>query len=96
MTDQILSIKDYSFSISLGIDPITWERIDKEASGYFTAQLVKKNIAQVGSRKFDFSNEIKIGFDAFGEETERQINEHLLAVYRLVAAGAKEYGLEEF
>ncbi|MBW3700582.1 hypothetical protein [Bacillus altitudinis] len=95
MTGQTLRINEYVFRISSGIDPMTGERIDKEAYGYFKANLIKKNIAQVGSRKIDFSNEITVGFDAFGEETKKQINDHLLAVYRLVAAGAEEYGLEE-
>lgn len=95
MTEQTLRIKDCTFRIIEGVDPDTWEMTGKEADGYFSAHLIKKNIAQVGKAKIDFSNEIRIGFGDFGEETKKQINDHLLAAYMLVVAVAKEYGLEE-
>ncbi|KIL12174.1 hypothetical protein B4127_1505 [Bacillus pumilus] len=95
MTEQTLRIKDYYFRIIEGVNTETWELTGKEADGYFKADLIKKNIAQVGSKKIDFSNEIKVDFNVFGEETKKQINEHLMAVYKLVVEGAKEYGLEE-
>lgn len=96
MSDQKLRFNNLWFEVYFDYDPFTEEIINTNISGVINMRLSKKNIFQVGNRQYDFENEIKVGYDAFGKETEVKIKEHLLAVYRLIAEGAKDDGLVEF
>ncbi|KIN36757.1 MULTISPECIES: hypothetical protein [Bacillus] len=97
MSEQKLRIGEIRYEVYNDYDPFTEEYLGKKlGNAYFIAEIEKENVAQVGNRKINYSNEVKIGFDAFGEETKEKIKEHLLAAYSLIAEGAKDDGLVEY
>ncbi|CAF1916977.1 hypothetical protein [Bacillus subtilis] len=96
MSEQKLRIGEIRYEVFDDYDPFTEEYLGKTlANAYFIAEIKKENVVQVGNREINYSSDVKIGFDAFGEETKEKIKEHLLAAYSLIAQGAKDYGLEE-
>ncbi|MFT4400518.1 hypothetical protein ACMX2I_10815 [Bacillus sp. SW14] len=97
MSEQKLRIGEIRYEVFDDYDPFTGEYLGKTlANEYFIAEIKKENVVQVGNRKINYSNDVKIGFDAFGEETKEKIKEHLLAAYSLIAEGVKDDGLVEF
>ncbi|NDJ99829.1 hypothetical protein [Bacillus subtilis] len=97
MSEQKLRIGEIRYEVFDDYDPFTGEYLGKNlANAYFIAQIKKENVVQVGNRKINYSSDVKIGFDAFGEETKEKIKEHLLAAYSLIAEGAKDDGLVEY
>ncbi|AYF11353.1 hypothetical protein [Bacillus subtilis] len=95
MSEQKLRIGEIRYEVFDDYDLYTGEYLGKTlGNAYFIARIKKESVVQVGIQKINYSSDAKIGFDAFGEETEEKIKEHLLAVYSLIAAGAKDYGLE--
>ncbi|CAF1851451.1 hypothetical protein [Bacillus subtilis] len=97
MSEQKLRIGEIRYEVFDDYDPFTEEYLGKNlANAYFIAQIKKENVVQVGNRKINYSSDVKIGFDAFGEETKEKIKEHLLAAYSLIAEGAKDDGLVEY
>ncbi|MEZ3607489.1 hypothetical protein OB894_12400 [Bacillus subtilis] len=97
MSEQKLRIGEIRYEVYNDYDPFTEEYLGKKlGNAYFIAEIEKENVAQVGNRKINYSNEVKIGFGAFGEETQEKIKEHLLAAYSLIAEGAKDDGLVEY
>ncbi|MCV0023455.1 hypothetical protein [Bacillus sp. XT-2] len=97
MSEQKLRIGEIRYEVFDDYDPFTEEYLGKTlANAYFIAEIKKENVAQVGNRKINYSSDVKVGFDAFGEETKKKIKEHLLAAYSLIAEGAKNDGLVEF
>ncbi|MGE9752717.1 hypothetical protein ACQP3R_07295 [Bacillus inaquosorum] len=97
MSEQKLRIGEIWYEVFDDYDPFTEEYLGKAlANAYFIAEIKKENVVQVGNRKINYSSDVKIGFDAFGEETKEKIKEHLLAAYSLIAEGAKDDGLVEF
>ncbi|MDQ1851021.1 hypothetical protein [Bacillus stercoris] len=97
MSEQTLRIGEIRYEVFDDYDPFTEEYLGQNlVNAYFIAEIKKENVAQVGNRKINYSSEVKVGFDAFGEETKKKIKEHLLAAYSLIAEGAKDDGLVEF
>ncbi|MCY7959566.1 hypothetical protein MOC41_06490 [Bacillus spizizenii] len=97
MSEQKLRIGEIRYEVFDDYDPFTEEYLGKTlANAYFIAEIKKENVVQVGNKKINYSSDVKIGFDAFGEETKEKIKEHLLAAYSLIAEGAKDDGLVEY
>ncbi|MEC1684300.1 hypothetical protein [Bacillus mojavensis] len=97
MSEQKLRIGEIRYEVFDDYDPFTEEYLGKNlVNAYFIAEIKKENVVQVGNRKINYSSDVKIGFDAFGEETKEKIKEHLLAAYSLIAEGAKDDGLVEY
>lgn len=73
MSEQKLRIREIRHEVYNDYDPFTEEYLGKKlGNAYFIAEIEKENVVQVGNRKINYSSDVKIGFDAFGEEQKRK------------------------